>query len=117
MLVLNGATEPGKAFYIADIRVLAGHVYTFTGWAASWGLDPGGTQHDPSPARIVLKVNGVPTGAAWEVDAAPGAWHKFAFRFKAGQAGTVTLRLEDENTESIGNDFAIDDLAVHLAAR
>ena len=116
MLLLNGSATAHLAFWSETIQVEPDHQYQFTGWATSWGTNPqDGSPTDYSPARILVYINGVQVGDTYTVNAQSGLWSKFGVQWNSKSRTTATIRLVDENTDIVGNDFAIDDLsfAVH----
>lgn len=116
MMVINGSQKAKAVIWESTVNVQPGHSYYFGLWAASWGEGgPSGDTYtsDPSPARLVLLVNGVPLGPATTLTARDGVWSKLALPWSSGNAKTAKLQVIDENTEWMGNDFAIDDIVFH----
>jgi len=112
MMIINGATDAGVSIWKQTVKVQPNRKYFFGAWAASWGQfgNPG---TDPSPARLILCVNGKPIAPAFTLNSQDGAWTKYFASWKSGSAKSAELSIVDENLEGIGNDFAIDDLTFH----
>ena len=86
--------------------------YTFSGWFASALVNP-----DPSPASIVLSINGTPLNpTGFGVNATAGGWTKFTTNWNSGANTVANLRLGDRNTQDFGNDFVADDFVFQGSA-
>jgi hypothetical protein len=103
MLIVNGAPDANTALWSEDLTLVAGDSYQFSFWGAS--------SYPASPAVLQLFVNGSPVGAAAGLSNTPGLWQQFTGSFIAQPGGTY-LSLVDLNTNSAGNDFALDDIAL-----
>jgi len=111
MLLLNGSATENLSFWSETIRVLPNRHYHFSGWATAWGKDPSrATPTDPSPARIYIRINGKILGDPYRVNPNSGEWGRFDFEWDSGSQTTAKIRLYDENTDVVGNDFAVDQL-------
>jgi hypothetical protein len=112
MLLLNGSATANISFWSETIKVEPHHHYHFSGWATSWSksvIDQ--SPSDISPARILARVNAKPVGSTFVVDGKSGDWKKFEFDWDSGDETMAKIKLYDENTDIVGNDFAIDDLS------
>ncbi len=112
MLLLNGSPTPDTAVWEETLKVQPNRAYSFGFWAASWGQF-GEPNTDPSPAKLVVTVNGKQLGGVFGVYPRDGAWTKFVGVWKSGTASSATIRIVDQNLEGVGNDFAIDDIVFH----
>lgn len=111
MLALNGSEEKNVVVWQSTVKVSPQKKYTFSGWAASWGIDVNtGAGTDPSPAMLRVFINGKPTGAVYGVNAKSGNWGKFTYEWSSGSNTTATIRIVNANVDGYGNDFALDDL-------
>jgi hypothetical protein len=112
MMLLNGSATEHLMFWGESVKVQPHHKYRFTGWATSWSMNP--LDHSPSdysPARVYFVVNGKRIGVPFVVDGKSGDWKQFEFDWDSGDVLLAKIRLGDENTDVVGNDFAIDDLS------
>jgi hypothetical protein len=109
MLIANGAPTPNTVLWQETVNVSNATNYVFSGWAASWGEF--GDLTDPSPAQLEFLVNGVQIGSSFTLNAHDGAWSQFSATWSSGTSGSATITIVDLNTVSVGNDFAVDDLA------
>jgi hypothetical protein len=112
MLIANGSSEPEKTVWMETVKVSPNHKYAFGLWAASWGHWNSG-DNDPSPAKLVITINGNPVGPTFPVRAKDGDWSKYSAAWSSGSAKSAVIRIVDQNLEGIGNDFAIDDIVFH----
>ena len=106
MLIANGASAPDTQVWgEAGLRVRPGTTYYFSAWIASLnGL---------SPALLDLSINGQQVGRAFAAPAVAGAWRRVVFAWNSGASRTADLSLVNANTTRIGNDFALDDIALN----
>ena len=112
MLIVNGATVSGLSFWGNNVAVVQNTDYTFSGWFASALVNP-----DPSPASIVLSINGTPLNpTGFGVNATAGGWTKFTTNWNSGANTVANLRLGDRNTQDFGNDFVADDFVFQGSA-
>lgn len=110
MFIANGNLNPGAGAWIESLTVSANTTYTFSGWTASWGQNSNGTSgFDPSPARLLISVNGQ-VMPPFTVTATDGVWTQFSGNWSSGSATTAVLSIVDQNVDSYGNDFVLDDL-------
>lgn len=112
MLIVNAIEQFDKAIWEQTVIVAPGETYNFGVWGASWGMDPQNQPQDPSPARLVIYVNGKPLGKAQQLVPINGEWTRLSRSWKAGEKVTkATIRIVDENIDCYGNDFALDDVS------
>lgn len=111
MLVVNGATAPGRVVWSQTVRAFPNTRSEFRFWVASWGrTDDSGAS--PNPAHLVVRIDGGPVGEAAVAPAKTGVWAQWVGRWAPPDGTTrATLTITDENTEFLGNDFALDDLS------
>ena len=108
MLAANGGKDPTNAVWSETVPVRPNTFYLFSGWAASWGQL--GNRTDPSPALLVVDINGVQLGAQVRVAAQNGKWQNFTVPWNSEGSTQAVIQIMDQNTEALGNDFALDDL-------
>jgi len=116
MMVVDATTNGGaKRFWKAGnngngiIGFITGTSYTFSYWIKS-------VSNDPSRANIGISFNNVSnvvlaSGNATAPLASDG-WQQVKYTFTAN-GNTVNIELYDNNTDAIGNDFAIDDIELY----
>lgn len=116
MLAANGSESPHQALWQQTVSVKPHRTYYFGLHGASWGEGGdliGDQTTDPSPARLVVFVNGMPIGNPFQFERRDGAWAKFTAPWNSGTAERAVLRIEDVNTDGFGNDFAVADIVFH----
>lgn len=101
MMVVNGASVPGKIVWKEDISVNPGETYVFSIWCTSVNPD--------NPGKLRFSINGVELGDI-QLASATGSWQNYATRWDSGQSTTATIAIVNQNTVASGNDFAIDDI-------
>jgi hypothetical protein len=111
MFASDASPTPGTVAWQETVSVLPARDYVFSGWAASMGQYPIGTPIDPSPARLGFFINGVQIGSAFSVPAQNGQWSQFSAPWNSGTSSVATIKIVDLNTDFVGNDFTLDDLA------
>lgn len=117
MMIINGAVSPDVTVWQETVSVTAGASYAFSGWTASWGMTPSGVPQDPSPANLIVTVNGKQIGAVWSPVAQDGLWRPFSAQWTAGVNDTsAVVRIVDLNMASVGNDYVLDDLSFQSTA-
>jgi len=102
MMAVNGAIYPGKIVWSQTVSVSANTTYIFSGWVSSWFPE--------SPAQLEISVNSTPIGTV-TAPSTTGVWQQFSFTWFSGSSTSAVLSIVDLNTDSSGNDFALDDLS------
>ncbi len=116
MMVVNSATAPDQAVWIADgagLDLMTGARYELSFFAAEvyrWDYDHGGPGVG-SPASLAVYLDGALLGT-FTLSQAPGIWTEYTVSFDAPSAHP-DLRIVNTNTAWQGNDFALDDITLH----
>jgi hypothetical protein len=106
MMVVNGDETPNTVVWSGQNSVpLAAGWYTFSAYVASL--------YPISPAQLTFSVDGQPLGTTFSASDIPGKWLKFSQTFEI-EAGSPTFSIVNLNTQPNGNDFAIDDIHLHV---
>jgi len=111
-LLVNGATVTNannthKFFWKKTVNLVSGVNYEFSYW-----INSGGTNNQ---AQIQLYQDSVKVGATYNAQMSSG-WKEIKMNFQATKTGSVVLSLRDLLLETIGNDFAIDHIALTVIA-
>jgi len=102
MMIVNGAVQPNVIVWSETVTVLPNRTYDFSGWATS--------VFPTSPAHLQFLVNNAPIGEL-QLSSNTCQWQPFTTSWFSGASTTATLSIIDLNTDSFGNDFALDDLS------
>jgi len=97
MLLGNGKSKSTPVWEQA-VKIKKGETYQFSGWTSSLSK----TVH----AKLEFSVG----GEVVKTVVLKKRWEPFSAQWKSPLSGIVVLSIRDLNTESIGNDFALDDL-------
>lgn len=102
MLIINGASRPDVSIWKQNITVEPNTTYVFSVWGAS--ATPG------NPGKLAFTINGRQIG---NINLSPGIgyWQNFTVYWSSGNNNTVaSIAIDNKNTASDGNDFALDDI-------
>jgi hypothetical protein len=113
MMIVNGANSDAWPLWEQVVHITPSTNYTFSYWGAE--VD----QSSNSLPHLALKVNGHVIGNSYFPPTSPdngGAWVNFSFTWNSGSSHTADLVLVDLNTDTVFNDFAIDDISFSPAA-
>jgi hypothetical protein len=108
MMIVNGHRAADVLVWSAEVAVEADTQYDFSAWAASL--------HRRSPASLAFSINGVRLDAPLTLPSTLGSWQQFTAGWYSGGATRAILSVVDLNTDWNGNDFALDDFALTVAA-
>jgi len=109
MLVLNGSPSASDVVWQETVSVQPNTVYSFSNWEASWG-ELGGAGYDPTPATLQISINGIQLGTS-SPPSTDGVWSQFGLQWYSGSDTQATIEINDLNTATYGNDFALDDMS------
>lgn len=106
-MVVNGAAT-SKNIWSQTVNVVENTDYQFTYWVQSVNPD--------SPSQSQLYVNTKAIADPYEAIATPCNWKQFVYNWTSGPGVTVAnLVLQNQNTATGGNDFALDDIVFQQA--
>jgi len=103
MMVTNGNIRPGVIVWQQSIQVVPNTNYVFSVWLSKC--------YPPSPAQLEFYINDISIGTSF-VPGATAQWIQFSKSWRSSGNSTAVIKIVDLNTEFIGNDFAIDDIAL-----
>ena len=101
MLIANGSSSFTNV-WCQDINVLPDTDYLFSAWATS--------VVSSSPAILQFTINGGTIGDNFNVSSVNCNWGNFTSTWNSGSETTATICIQNQNTATSGNDFAIDDI-------
>ena len=102
MLVVNGAGTPNQNVWCQTIPVDQNTMYSFGAWGTS--------VVSGSPAILQIRINGNLLGTPFTLPNATCQWTQFFALWNSGSASSATICIVNQNTQTGGNDFALDDL-------
>lgn len=102
MMIVNGSGTPGTNVWCQSINVVPNTNYAFACWAQSVAAG--------SPAVLQFSINGTPIGTPFNVPANVCEWQQFYNVWNSGSNTTADICILNQNTNTGGNDFAIDDI-------
>ncbi|MBK7232013.1 MAG: gliding motility-associated C-terminal domain-containing protein [Saprospiraceae bacterium] len=103
MMVLNGAPS-FQSVWCQQVTVIPDMDYKFSAWCAS--------VTSASPPILQISVNGTTVGNIFNSSGAPCNWEQFGADFNSGPNTIIEICILNMNTNTGGNDFAIDDLVL-----
>lgn len=101
-LVVNGAGTPNQNVWCQTISVSPNTDYFFGAWVS--------TVVASSPAILQFSINGQVLGAPFTAPFNTNNWVQFFETWNSGTATSATICVVNQNTNTGGNDFAIDDI-------
>ncbi|MCP4124774.1 MAG: PKD domain-containing protein, partial [Bacteroidetes bacterium] len=101
-MVVNGAGIPDQNVWCQTISVSPNTDYSFGTWVSS--VTPN------NPAILQFSINGQALGAAFTASSTVNSWNQFSETWNSGSATTATICVVNQNTNTGGNDFALDDI-------
>ena len=102
MLVANGSPIPDLKIWDQTVAVAPNTDYIFSVWA---------TVVVPSnPGQLNFSINGNQIGETFELSPSTCNWENFFITWHSGTNTSAEISIVNQNTNSDGNDFALDDI-------
>lgn len=102
MMIVNGSGTAGTSVWCQTINVVPNTNYAFSCWGQSVAAG--------SPAALQFSINGGTIGSTFNVPAAVCQWQQFYAVWNSGSNTTADICILNQNTNTGGNDFALDDI-------
>jgi len=102
-MVVNGAGTPNQNVWCQTISVTPNTDYYFGAWVS--------TMVTNSPAILQFSINGQVLGAPFSAPFNINSWIEFSEEWNSANATTATICVVNQNTNTGGNDFALDDIS------
>ncbi len=102
MMVLNGAAS-FQNVWCQTVPVMPNMDYIFTAWITS--------VVSASPPILQFNINGMSIGPTFNSSGSPCLWEKYEVIWNSGSNTSADICILNENTNTGGNDFAIDDIS------
>ena len=103
MLLINGASVQNAKIWMQTISVTPNSNYAFSTWIQSL--------HATNPAILKFSINGNIIGNNITAGGIVCQWSKFFATWNSGNSTTAIISIINNNTVSVGNDFALDDIS------
>ena len=103
MLLVNGSSTLNTQVWKGAINTISNTNYAFSVWVQS--------VHPANPAQLKFSINGIQIGQIFQANATPCIWKQFYIVWNSGNNTTANISLVNQNTQTNGNDFAIDDIS------
>ncbi|MFP5040246.1 PKD domain-containing protein [Parasediminibacterium sp. JCM 36343] len=105
-MIVNGARFPKTVVWRQDsLPVLPYTNYVFSLWVQSLYKDV--------PARLQFSINGKTVGDTFHASLDTCIWQQFFTTWNSGDSTMASISIINQNTDTTGNDFALDDLSFH----
>ncbi|SFQ28392.1 choice-of-anchor A domain-containing protein, partial [Pseudarcicella hirudinis] len=105
-MVADGSVIATTKIWYQKITVKPNTDYKLSAWAESINTT--------NPAKLYFTANGVKVGSTTTLSATNCQWQQFTGVWNSGANTSVTIAIMNENVNSDGNDFALDDISVTL---
>jgi gliding motility-associated-like protein len=102
-MAVNGSGTPNTDVWCQTVAVTPNTLYAFSTWVST--LAPG------SPARLQFSINGVALAVPFNAPSTTNNWIQFFQTWNSGNATTATICIVNQNTNTGGNDFGLDDIS------
>lgn len=103
MYIANGSSTPSTVIWEQTITVAPNTGYNFSAWVSS-------VENTSVPAILQFFVNGTQIGNVFSPSNTGCEWDEFFDIWNSGTNTSATISIVNQNTESSGNDFALDDI-------
>ncbi len=103
MMIVDGSPRANQEVWCQSIEVRPGLNYAFSVWISSINA--------PNPAVLQFKINDQQIGLPFNASRAVCQWRQFYEIWNAGEATAAEICIINQNTQTGGNDFALDDFA------
>ncbi len=101
-MVVNGAGTPNQNVWCQTVSVSPNTDYYFGAWVS--------TMVASSPAILQFSINGQVLGSPFSAPFNVNNWSQFFETWNSGTATTATICVVNQNTNTGGNDFGLDDI-------
>ena len=103
MMLVNGSPAPDIKVWSQIVTVTPNTNYVFSTWIqALW---------PPNPAQLQFSINDNDIGTLITASLPTCTWTQFYTTWNSGNNTTASISIINKNTQILGNDFALDDIA------
>jgi|GEM_PF-376332 len=104
MMLVNGAPQSNVKVWSQDVKVTPNTTYAFSTWIQT--ISP-----LQNAAQLQFSINGKLLGNVFRSNNTMCIWEQFYEVWNSGTSTTATISIVNMNEETIGNDFALDDIS------
>ena len=108
LMIVNGAGTANSNVWCESISVNPNTNYLFSTWVSSLDVS--------NPALLQFSINGAALGNIFSAPSSVDTWSQFASSFNSGTNTTANICIVNQNTNTSGNDFALDDISFQPCA-
>ncbi|NBA77617.1 choice-of-anchor A family protein, partial [Emticicia sp. ODNR4P] len=108
IFVTDGGTDASLTVWGQRIAVNPNTTYRLSTYATSIS--------STNPSTLAFYVNGVKVGTSTTLSATTCAWQQLTTTWNSGSSTTAYFEIRNENANTGGNDFAIDDISMTVDA-
>lgn len=102
MMIVNGAALANQAIWRQQVPVQPNTTYIFSVWGMS--------VVSANPGQLNFSINQVQVGNTFVLSTSTCNWQNFFITWNSGSNTTADIAIVNQNTNTSGNDFAIDDI-------
>lgn len=103
MMVVNGSSSINTVVWEQTITVTPHTNYAFSTWITSVLAT--------NPAQLQFSINGLNLSGMISAPSATCNWTQFYATWNSGNSTTATIAIVNQNLQTAGNDFALDDIS------
>ena len=110
LMVVNGATKKDETVWCQQITNIQPNTdYEFSTWVT--------TIYPTNPAVLQFTINNVKLDQPFNASPITDVWNQFYSIWNSGQNTSANICITNQNTQSNGNDFALDDISFKAVCR
>lgn len=103
MLIVNGDSQAGAHVWSQTVDIAPNTNYLFSVWLQSLAAT--------NPARLRFSINGNRMGNPLQAGNTTCSWSRFSIIWNSGSSTTAVIAIDNANTATNGNEFALDDIS------
>ncbi|MBK8443729.1 MAG: gliding motility-associated C-terminal domain-containing protein [Sphingobacteriales bacterium] len=112
MMCINGSPTPNAKVWCQTVNVESNTDYAFSTWVQSLSAKNGGdTTQTNNPAILQFSINSTNLQQPFQASINTCDWQQFYATWNSGTLTSADICIVNQNTQTYGNDFAIDDIS------
>jgi gliding motility-associated-like protein len=101
-MIVNGGSTPNTNVWCQDVSVVINTEYEFSTWISTVVAE--------SPAILEFSINGILLGNPFTAPTITSSWEEYTTTWFSDLNTTATICIVNQNTNTSGNDFGIDEI-------